>query len=141
MKYTVYSDGGYLAHKDAGAFAYIILDENFKVIEKRAYFIRHESNNRAELKAIIAAVHRLPSDADYVRIYSDSQYALNTLAGWWKRRKNKDLFEIWKKVQDAHKSMLPSYKWVKGHDGDGYNEMCDQMCTSAMESEQNIILL
>jgi len=141
MKYTVFTDGGYSMSKDKGAFAYIILDENFNVIEKRAYFIRHESNNRAELKAIIAAVHRLPSDADYVRIYSDSKYALNTLAGWWSRRKNKDLFEVWKKVQDAHKNMLPSYKWVKGHDGDKYNEMCDQMCTSAIESEQNIILL
>lgn len=94
MRYTIYTDGAYSKQHDEGAFAYVILNGENAEIERNAYKITKETNNRAELKAIIAAVNRLHDDADEVDIYSDSQYALNTLSGQWQQKSNKDLFKV-----------------------------------------------
>ena len=98
MEYTIYTDGAYSQIHNEGAFAYVILNYANTEIERKAYKITNESNNRAELKAIIAAVNRLPDDATEVSIFSDSQYALFTLQGKWKQKSNKDLFDVWRKV-------------------------------------------
>lgn len=99
---------------------------------QRAYKITNESNNRAELKAIIAAIHNLPKDAKDVEVISDSQYALNTLSGRWGRGKNKDLFDVWRTVRNSHLGVHITWTWVKGHDGDYFNELCDKLCCDVL---------
>jgi ribonuclease HI len=104
---------------------------------RKAYKISKESNKRAELKAIIAAVHKLPQDATRVQIISDSMYALNTLKGNWNRNANLDLFEAWDKVLAKRECLDIEFLWVKGHSGDFYNELCDSLCTNAMGYDAN----
>jgi len=123
MKYTIYTDGAYSRQHDEGAFAYVILNYENTEIMRKAYKISKESNNRAELKAIIAAVHKLPQDATRVQIISDSMYALNTLKGNWSRNANLDLFEAWDKVLAKRECLDIEFLWVKGHSGDFYNEL------------------
>ena len=137
MKYKVYTDGAYSRVNNEGAFAYVILDDNAKIVLRRAYKITKETNNRAELKAIIAAIHNLPADATDVEIASDSQYASNTLKGTWARNKNNDLFDVWDKVIYEHTKVTLTYKWVRGHNGNLYNEMCDQMCNDILGYDAN----
>lgn len=62
MNYTIFTDGAYSQKNDEGAFAFVIVKDNVEIMRK-AYKISKESNNRAELKAIIDAVHKLPQDA------------------------------------------------------------------------------
>lgn len=95
MKYIIYTDGAYSQMNDEGAYAFVILTELNNEVKRFAKKITHETNNRAELKAIINAIIQLPQDATNVIVNSDSQYALNTLSGKWKRKLNKDLFDIW----------------------------------------------
>lgn len=133
-KLIAYTDGGYHLYKDEGAFAFIILQDE-AVIHKEATVIRHESNNRGELKAIINAVSWCP-DKSTIEVRSDSQYAINTLAGTWKRNKNTDLFKEWDKIL-LKKEVNVSFVWVRGHSGDKYNEMCDQMCDDAVGYDLN----
>ena len=138
MKYTIYTDGAYSRLNDEGAFAFVILDEQGNEVKRMGHKITHESNNRAELKAIIAAVYKLPSDASEVRVISDSMYALNTLGGTWKRNINHDLFEIWDKtLKDRPQELSIEYLWVKGHSGDEYNELCDQLCNQVLGYDVN----
>lgn len=139
MEYKIYTDGAYSQKNNEGAFAYVLINVNAGNVaeEKKAYHITNETNNRAELKAIITAVHRLPKDATKVTIYSDSQYALKTLSGEWSHSNNHDLFKVWYKVLDEHTDLDISYEWVKGHAGNVYNELCDQMCNDVLGYDAN----
>lgn len=138
MKYKIYTDGAYSQIHDEGAFAYVILDANDNEIERKAYKITKETNNRAELKAIIAGVNKLPMDADAVDIFSDSQYALKTLSGEWGRRTNHDLFDVWQNVLTCRSDVQSiSYNWVRGHNGNKYNELCDQLCNDMLGYDAN----
>lgn len=132
MKYEVYTDGAYSWKNNEGAFAFVILKDCHDIVMQRAYKIKDESNNRAELKAIIAAIHNLPKDANDVEVISDSQYALNTLSGRWGQGKNKDLFDVWRTVRNSHLGVHITWTWVKGHDGDYFNELCDKLCCDVL---------
>lgn len=136
MEYTIYTDGGYSQIHDVGAFAYVMLDEKQNIVKKGAWKIEKETNNRAELKAIITGVYHLPQDCTFVTIKSDSQYALFTLSGKWGRKSNTDLFDVWDKVK-KDRNILIDYQWVRGHSGDMYNEMCDTMCNDAVGFDLN----
>ena len=133
-KYLAYTDGGYHLYKNEGAYAFVILQDG-KIIHKGSRVIRNESNNRAELKAILDAVSWCPDKAEII-VRSDSQYAINTLNGTWKRRKNTDLFEEWDRIV-TFKEVTVTLEWVHGHNGDKYNEMCDHMCDEAVGYDLN----
>lgn len=137
-EYVIYTDGAYSMKRNEGAFAYIILDENGNIVKKAAYKITNETNNRAELKAIIAAIYNLPNKDEKVNalVVSDSQYALCTLLGTWARNANKDLFEVYERILSERELEL-EWKWVKGHSGDYYNEMCDAMCNNVLGYDAN----
>lgn len=138
MKYIVYTDGAYSQMNDEGAYAFVILTELNNEVKRFAEKITHETNNRAELKAIINAIIQLPQDAKDVVVYSDSQYALYTLSGQWKRKANKDLFEIWDDViKERGLSISIEYRWVRGHNGNKYNELCDKLCNDALGYDAN----
>lgn len=134
MNYTIYSDGAYSRRNNEGAFAFVILNtDSGSEVMRMAGKIKEETNNRAELKAIIAAVHSLPHDATHVRIVSDSMYALNTLSGQWRRSSNKDLFKLWEwRVMRFMEDVEFEWCFVKGHSGDYYNELCDRICTEKL---------
>lgn len=114
--YVVYTDGAYSRKNNEGSFAYVTLDSKENVVKKGAWKITDETNNRAELKAIIAALHHLPENAKNVCVYSDSQYALFTLFGSWARNANTDLFDVFEDVMQK-RDLQVRYEWVKGHSG------------------------
>lgn len=119
---------------DFGAFAYVILQDG-ELLHKHAEKIEHETNNRAEIKAIMYGVQALP-DNSKVEVFSDSQYALGVLSGRYKAKKNPDLVNRYKKMV-ATKRMSVSYNWVRGHNGDKWNELCDQLCNEAAGIDLN----
>lgn len=125
--YDCYTDGScnnLSANKEGGA-AYIIL-LNGKEILRRSKALIHTTNNRAEMLAIISAVKRCPIGADIV-IHTDSKYAIFSF-GHRKRIsdsvKNSDLIHLYRK-ESAQKKV--TFEWVKGHNGDRYNEIVDSM--------------
>ena len=137
MKYTIYTDGAYSRLHDEGAFSFVILNEDGTEALRMGHKIVHETNNRAELKAIIAAVYKLPDDATKARIISDSMYALNTLQGVWARNINHDLFDVWERTINERSDVELEFLWVKGHSGDEYNEICDQLCNQILGYDAN----
>ena len=137
MGYIIYTDGGYSNKNSVGAFAYIMLDGNGNEVRRGAWKIENETNNRAELKAIITAVYHLPETNADVTVNSDSMYALNTLSGRWARNKNTDLFDAWAGVLQKKQPNI-TYNWVKGHNGDPYNEEYDRMCNAAAGMDLNV---
>lgn len=125
--YDCYTDGScnnLSANKEGGA-AYLIL-LNGKEILRRSKALIHTTNNRAEMLAIISAVKRCPIGADIV-IHTDSKYAIFSF-GHRKRIsdsvKNSDLIHLYRK-EAAQKKV--TFEWIKGHNGDRYNEIVDSM--------------
>ena len=125
--YDCYTDGScnnLSANKEGGA-AYLIL-LNGKEILRRSKALIHTTNNRAEMLSIISAVKRCPIGADIV-IHTDSKYAIFSF-GHRKRIsdsvKNSDLIHLYRK-EAAQKKV--TFEWVKGHNGDRYNEIVDSM--------------
>ena len=125
--YDCYTDGScnnLSANKEGGS-AYLIL-LNGKEILRRSKALIHTTNNRAEMLAIISAVKRCPIGADIV-IHTDSKYAIFSF-GHRKRIsdsvKNSDLIHLYRK-EAAQKKV--TFEWVKGHNGDRYNEIVDSM--------------
>lgn len=138
QEFVIYTDGAYSRLNNEGAFAYVILDKNGSIVKKAAYKCVNETNNRMELKAIIAAIYNLPNKDEKVSalVVSDSQYALCTLFGTWRRNLNQDLFEVYERIISEREIDI-EWKWVKGHNGDYYNEMCDNMCNKILGYDVN----
>lgn len=126
--YIAYTDSSFHLCRNEGAYGYILLHGD-EVIRKETFRFKRETNNRGELRAIIAAVRACPDGAD-IEIRSDSQYAVNTLTGEWLQRRNTDLFKQWHALF-PEKKIHVTVKWIRAHSGDMYNEMCDQMCVEA----------
>lgn len=134
MKFQLYTDGGYSMSADFGAFAYVILQDGV-LLHRYAEKIEHETNNRAEIKAILYGVKALPNNSE-VEVFSDSQYALGVLSGRYRAKKNPDLVEEYKRMV-VGKGIKASYTWVRGHNGDKWNELCDQLCNEAAGIDLN----
>lgn len=131
--YILYTDGGCSNNPGGvGGIGVVAIDtETGECIEEsRGY--ASTTNNRMEIRAALVALQMVP-DGCSVLLHSDSQYLLNTIAGVWQKKKNRDLW----KMLDAELNRVGdvSTQWVKGHNGNPYNERCDELATQAMCGE------
>ena len=131
-RYTAYTDGGCrnLSVYGEGGSAYVIIHEG-EVVKKASKGFVHTTSNRMEMLAIISAVNSVP-EGSHLRIFSDSKYAISTLSGFWMPKVNTDLVSLFKERSKRLGSVR--FKWLKGHNGDKYNEMVDAMCTEAIRT-------
>lgn len=125
-KYEIFTDGGYSMQHKKGAYAFIIL-KNGKEWKRQGVPISNETNNRCEIKAILNAVKALPKGCK-ASICSDSQYALGILGNdHWTAKANTDLVNEYKEYVEKNELDL-EYYWVRGHNGNKWNEECDAIC-------------
>ena len=146
----IYTDGGCSGNPGPGGWGYLILDasapEESALLEKRLGGEIETTNNRMELMAVIAALSalekRFTSSPKSLIVYTDSQYVQKGMTLWltgWKRNgwrtaskspvKNKDL---WLELDALSERLKPEFRWVKGHSGDKYNEICDDLTQEAI---------
>lgn len=92
------------------------------------------TNNRMEMMAAIEALRYLPKDEPIV-LSTDSQYLKNGITKWiysWKRRGWKKADgtavlnqKLWQELDTLIDGRRITFRWVKGHAGHTYNEICD----------------
>lgn len=140
----IYTDGACANNPGAGGFGVVLLyeDKDGIIHEKRfskGYIMT--TNNRMELLAVIYALNLLKAPCR-VELYSDSKYVVNAInknwiKGWqknnWKNSlknpvKNQDLWEMLIDAKSAHDI---NFIWVKGHNENKYNELCDILAVKA----------
>lgn len=130
--YLIYTDGAYFPEHERSAIAYVMLGTfPNKEIRRHCQTVKGESSGRAELKAIISGVWVLPEDADSCTIISDSKYALDACSGRCTRFKNNDLLNMYDSIIGG-RNINVTYCWVKSHNGNFYNELCDTLCNKAI---------
>lgn len=138
-KYVCYTDGSCnnLSQNKEGGAAYLILLDG-KEIVRRSRALANTTNNRAEMLAIISAVNFCPIGAD-IEIRTDSQYAIISFLRRKKNAsntKNADLIRLYRKVAT---SKHISFEWVKGHNGDTYNEIVDSMANGEYQKMKELL--
>ena len=136
---TIYTDGACEGNPGPGGFAAIIEEEG----ETRDITggERHTTNNRMELKAVIAGLEAL-DETSLVRIVTDSQYVSKGMTSWihgWRRKgwktatgapvKNR---ELWEELDALAKRHRVEWEWVRGHDGHPGNERADTLAKEAV---------
>ena len=142
MKFKIYTDGACSGNPGPGGWGAVIFDNdnnqtNISGKEKNT------TNNRMEILAAIMALKKIKSNSQ-ITIYTDSLYVKNGITEWmfnWKKNdwktaskkpvKNKDL---WIKLDKLCEKNKVSWKWVKGHATNKYNNLADQLATSAIKN-------
>lgn len=125
-EYVAYSDGSCdnLNPQRPGGAAFLIMDTEGKIIAKKSKGFMNTSNNRMELTAIIGVVHSVPNNS-FVTINTDSEYCIKALLGR-NPQANLDLIKQYYSIKNQ-KNVTVLLHWVKGHNGNQYNEECDKM--------------
>ena len=153
MKVTIYTDGSARGNPEGpggyGAVIEYIDTKGILHVKELSAGFRRTTNNRMEMMAVIAAFEALNRPCD-IDLYSDSQYVINAfnqhwIEGWikkgWKRGKNEPVknVDLWKRMLDAKQPHNVTFYWVKGHAGHPQNERCDQLATTAADSNDLLI--
>lgn len=131
-KFTAWSDGSgdWFHPEKPGGSAYIIINSDGTEFKRASKGFLHTTSNRMELLAIVSIVNSLPYNSE-VTIYSDSQYCQRALYGQ-NPQKNLDQIQLYHNIV-REKQLNVRIKWIKGHNGDKYNEECDQMAKAEYE--------
>jgi ribonuclease HI len=132
---TVYTDGACSGNPGPGGWAWVVPEGEFA-----AGSDLKTTNQRMELMAALEAVKAIQGE---LIIVSDSTYVVNCFRdSWWEgwlRRgwinsakkpiKNRDLWEPL--IENYRKRDNISFKWVKGHSGDRWNDEADRLAVQA----------
>ncbi|WP_168464719.1 ribonuclease HI [Wolbachia endosymbiont of Ctenocephalides felis wCfeT] len=136
---TIYTDGACSGNPGIGGWAAIILYQD----QKEEVYGREENatNNQMELRAVINGLKALKTACDVV-LYTDSLYVKNGITEWihkWKingwmtmNKKPVKNIELWQELDDAASQHKVDYRWIKGHNGDKYNEEADSLARKAV---------
>ena len=135
MKLKIYTDGACSGNPGKGGWAAIILDSDLNK-SSISGSENKTTNNRMELTAAIMALKKIKKKSE-VTIYTDSKYVKEGITDWikkwklnnWKNSnkkpvKNKDL---WIKLDNICLRHKVSWKWVKAHAGNKYNDLVDEL--------------
>ena len=137
MKFKIYTDGACSGNPGRGGWAAIILDG--KGQSSISGSENKTTNNRMELMAPIMALKKIKNKSEII-IYTDSRYVKDGITEWikkwklnnWKSSnkkpvKNKDL---WLKLDNSCQKHNVSWKWVKAHAGNKFNNLVDELAVS-----------
>lgn len=135
----VFTDGSSEGNPGPGGWGAVLVVDG-QVVAQDYGSEAHTTNNRMELRAMIAGLQMLPPDVEAV-VYSDSQLVVNILnewaAGWrangWKKKTKGPIANL-ELVQEAYemKQKRPKAKieWIRAHSGYRWNEYADALATA-----------
>ena len=136
---TIYTDGACSGNPGKGGWGAILIYAKEKKYMSGSKQLT--TNNQMELTATIEALKAILKPSN-IALYTDSQYVKNGITSWifnWKKNgwktankkpvANKDLWIELEKCVDFHSV---NWFWVKGHSGDHYNEIADELAVKAM---------
>ncbi len=141
---VIYTDGSARGNPGPGGYGIVMMFGNHKKEFSAGY--RMTTNNRMELLAVIKALEMLKTNAHEVHVYTDSKYVADAITNGWLNKwvstsfsggkKNKDL---WMQYFHLSKKFVIIFHWVKGHAENIYNNRCDELATSAAQSNKLLI--
>ena len=134
MDIKIYTDGACSGNPGIGGWGVVIVNNSKSIYLNGG--LMNTTNNQMELKASIEALKYF-KESQSLTIFTDSEYLKNGIKYWinnWKNNgwktaakkpvKNKDL---WIELDSSIKKHNISWKWIKGHSGNKFNEKADML--------------
>ncbi len=140
---VVYTDGACLGNPGPGGWAWAVPGGAYASgAEARS------TNQRMEITAALEAVRANGSEREPVEVVSDSTYVVNCFRdrwwegwirrGWLNSQKkpvaNRELWEPLIEIVRARGNV--TFRWVKGHSGDRWNDLVDRLAVEAAETQR-----
>lgn len=141
-EFLIYTDGACIGNgksRNIGGWGYCIIREG-KLIHQEVKIEFNTTNNRQELSGVINALtYCQENNLGYFTILSDSQYVVKGFNEWmlnWRKKgwvKGLDKKpipndDLWKKLWWLKELLKPVFLvWVRGHNGDKWNEYADKL--------------
>ena len=157
---VIYTDGSCCGNGKAanyGGFGVIVLDNNEKFLYNYNKSCENTTNNREELKAILYSFLNYGvninnpllgfNNYDIPIVYSDSNYCVQTFNEWMFNWARNGWVKSDKKIPENLDLIQAYYDWyqkgyridlrkVKGHAGNKWNELADQLATGKISPEE-----
>lgn len=149
-KITIYTDGAARGNPGRAGWGAVIMfhHDKLKVIEIGGR-TKHATNNQMELTSAIEGLKylkkkmsKIPFD---IEIFADSKYvilgATEWIHGWiknnWRNSAKKPVLnqELWEELHTLTEEFKPKWHYVKGHNGDKWNDRADEIATSFADNE------
>lgn len=138
----IYTDGACSGNPGPGGWGVIIIgdDGEFEMCGGES----DTTNNRMELLGPISALKKISEEMksieSEIEIFTDSTYVKNGITNWienweknnWKTSGKKPVKnkELWIELRDQVARHKVTWRWLKGHNGDRYNERADELARS-----------
>ena len=138
---VVYTDGACSGNPGPGGWAWVIPGGRY-----RSGSERHTTNQRMELAAVLDAASTLEGPLEVV---SDSTYVVNCFRdrwweGWvrrgWVNSKKKPVAnrDLWEPLVNIYRARPITFRWVKGHGGNKWNDAADRLAVEASRTQQEV---
>lgn len=150
-KIKIFTDGAAKGNPGSAGWGavFIMQDKKSENIFEIGGGTEHATNNQMELTAPIEALKYLKPKMSKtvfdIEIVSDSKYVILGITEWifnwqknnWRNAAKKPVLnrELWEELFKLTQYLKPKWTYVKGHNGDKYNERADEIATSFAEGE------
>jgi len=139
MNFSIYIDGSCEPNPGLGGWGLLLISEKDTLLSEYVGGERKSTNNRMEISALIAALELTKDHPKKVfTIYTDSKLACETYNTWMHGWAEKDKFhekanpDLTLKLYDLHKhNEHVKVNWVRGHNGNKWNEEADILASVA----------
>ena len=139
-KIIIYTDGACSGNPGKGGWGAILM---FKEHEKKiSGGLKETTNNQMEIRAVIEALKTIKKPNEII-INTDSKYVMDGITKWingWKKngwrtadRKAVKNSELWQELDIEASKHNIEWRWVKGHSGNKYNDIADELARSGIE--------
>ncbi|NPA44408.1 MAG: ribonuclease HI [Chlorobi bacterium] len=134
-KIIMYTDGAARGNPGPGGYGTVLISGKYR--KELSEGFRLTTNNRMELLAVIVGLEALKNEGNFVTIYSDSKYVVDSVEkGWvfnWEKKgyKGKKNSDLWKRFLISYRKHKIKFIWVKGHANIPENERCDTLAVEA----------
>jgi len=135
----IYTDGAASGNPGPGGYGVVLISGKHR-LEKSEGF-RLTTNNRMELLAVIIGLEALKKPMSKVVVFTDSKYVADSVEKGWlfqweskafKKKKNPDL---WIRFLKTYRKHNVRFVWIKGHNNNKENELCDRLAVEAYRSD------
>ncbi len=138
-KTGVFTDGATEGNPGPGGWGAVLVADD-EIVSQDYGSETHTTNNRMELRALIAGLKMIPADTQ-IDVYTDSQLIVNIITKWaggweargWKKKSPGPIanLELVKEAYSlARQRPKVDIKWIKAHSGYRWNEYADSLATA-----------
>jgi ribonuclease HI len=136
----IYTDGACSGNPGHGGYGAVLLYNGHQ--KELSGFQENTTNNQMELKGAIEGLKALKRSSEII-LYTDSIYVKNGISEWiknwkingWRGADKKPIKnqELWQELDLLASKHHITWKWIKGHNGNKYNDLADKLATEAIK--------